>query len=305
MADERPDPVPGLDALELRQLRHFLAVAEALNFTRAAEDLHLAQQALSASIRRLEDQLGVPLFVRTTRRVELTSAGEVLVEEARKVIAAAAGALEQVRLASEGKRGRLTVGFSTAAGGVGVVREILRTFARSAPDVDVRTIEHDFSDPSAGLADGRTQVAFIFGPLPVGGLASIRLLEEPRLVAVALEHPLASQGAVSGEELQALPWLQVPAPRGPWPEFWFPRSAAGPAGPVIRTADEWVTAIEAGRGSAFTIPAVMANFANARVVVLPVRDLDPAAILLAWRAPNPDPLVRAFVATAREVLATS
>jgi DNA-binding transcriptional LysR family regulator len=304
MADERPDPVPGLDALELRQLRHFLAVAEALNFTRAAEDLHLAQQALSASIRRLEGQLGVPLFVRTTRRVELTSAGEVLVDEARKVIAAAAGALERVRLASEGRSGRLSVGFSTAAGGVGVVREILRTFARSVPDVDVRTIEHDFSDPSAGLADGRTQVAFIFGPLPVGGLASITLLEEPRLVAVAMEHPLASRATVNREDLQGLPWLQVPAPRGPWPEFWFPGPAAGPAGPVIRTADEWVTAIEAGRGSAFTMPAVMENFANARIVVLPVRDLDPAAILLAWRASNPDPLVRAFVTTAQKVLDT-
>jgi DNA-binding transcriptional LysR family regulator len=304
MADERPDPVPGLDALELRQLRHFLAVAEALNFTRAAEDLHLAQQALSASIRRLEGQLGVPLFVRTTRRVELTSAGEVLVDEARKVIAAAAGALERVRLASEGRSGRLSVGFSTAAGGVGVVREILRTFARSVPDVDVRTIEHDFSDPSAGLADGRTQVAFIFGPLPVGGLASITLLEEPRLVAVAMEHPLAPRATVNREDLQRLPWLQVPAPRGPWPEFWFPGPAAGPAGPVIRTADEWVTAIEAGRGSAFTMPAVMENFANARIVVLPVRDLDPAAILLAWRASNPDPLVRAFVTTAQKVLDT-
>ena len=195
--DERPDPVPGLDVLELRQLRHFLAVAEELNFTRAAERLHLAQQGLSASIGRLEDQLGVALFVRNTRRVELTSAGEVLVEGARAVVQAASDALEQVHLVAQGRKGRLRVGFSTAAGGVEVVREILRTFAERAPDVDLGTKEHDFSDPSAGLADGSVQVAFIFGPLPVDGLSSITLLEEQRLLAVRPEHPLASRSSVT------------------------------------------------------------------------------------------------------------
>jgi DNA-binding transcriptional LysR family regulator len=305
VVDERPDPVPGLDALELRQLRYFLAVAEELNFTRAAEELHLAQQALSASVKRLEDQLGVALFVRNTRKVELTSAGEVLVEGARAVIAAASAALEQVHLVSEGRTGRLVIGFSTAAGGVGIVREIIRTYSESAPDVDIRTQEHDFSDPSAGLADGRVGIAFIFGPLPVEGLSSVTLLEEPRLLAVRPEHPFAARDSVTSEELRDLPWLRVPAPRGPWPDFWFPRMGKGPSGPLIRTAEEWVTAIEAGRGFAFTIPTVMKNFTTARVAVMPVEDLPPAAVLLAWRTSNPDPLVKAFVASALEVTAAA
>src|SRR4028119_855147 len=84
----RPPP----DWLELRGLRYFLAVAEELNFTRAAERLHLAQQALSAAIRRLEDQLGVALFERSARKVELTVAGEVLVAGARLGIAGSHGA---------------------------------------------------------------------------------------------------------------------------------------------------------------------------------------------------------------------
>lgn len=305
MVDERPDPVPGLDALELRQLRYFLAVADALNFTRAAEDLHLAQQALSASIKRLEDQLGVALFLRNTRKVELTSAGEVLVEGARAVVAAASEALERVHLVSEGRSGRLVIGFSTAAGGVAIVREIIRTFSESAPDVDMRTQEHDFSDPSAGLADGRVGIGFIFGPLPVEGLSSVTLLEEPRLLAVRPEHPLAARDSVASEDLRDLPWLRVPAPRGPWPDFWFPRMGTGPSGPLIRTADEWVTAIEAGRGCAFTMPTVMKNFTTARLAVVPVDDLPPAAVLLAWRTSNPDPLVNAFVASALEVTAAA
>lgn len=305
MAEEHPDPVPGLDALELRQLRYFLAVAEELNFTRAAEQLHLAQQALSASIKRLEEQLGVTLFVRNTRRVELTSAGEVLVEGARAVIAAASDALERVSLVAQGQRGRLAIGFSTAAGGVSIVREIIRTFAERAPDVDIRTQEHDFGDPSAGLADGRVQVAFIFGPLPVEGLSSVTLLEEPRLLAVRPEHPLASRESVTPADLVGLPWLRVPGPRGPWLDFWFPQSRKGASGPLIRTADEWVTAIEAGRGFAFTMPTVMRNFTTARVTVIPVDDLPQAAVLLAWRTTDADPLVEAFIASALDVAASA
>ena len=303
MPDEHSHDVPGLDALELRELRYFLAVADELSFTRAAERLHLAQQALSASVKRLEDQLGVALFVRTTRRVELTSAGEVLVEEARAVMEAATHALERLRLAAEGRTGRITIGFSTAAGGLEVVRDIIRTFAVGTPDVEIRTVEHDFSDPTAGLAEGGVGVAFIFGPLPIEGLSAVTMLEEPRLLAVAPEHPLAARNAVSSEDLRALAWLQVPAPRGPWPEFWFPRPVSVKPGPTIRTADEWVTAIESGRGFAFTMPTVMRNFATARMSVIPVADLPPAAVLLAWRTANHDPLVAAFVQTALSVAA--
>jgi DNA-binding transcriptional LysR family regulator len=305
--DESLEPsreTPGLDALELRQLRYFLAVADELNFTRAADRLHLAQQALSASIRRLEDQLGVALFVRNTRKVELTSAGEVLVEGARRVVDAASEAIEQVRLVSEGRRGRIDIGFSTAAGGVAVVREIIRRFSEGAPDVDVRIHEADFTDPSAGLADGSVGVAFIFGPLPVAGLSSITLVEEDRVLAVRPDHPFAGRASVGADELRELPWLRVPAPRGPWPEFWFRRAGQGPVGPVIRTADEWVAAVEAGRGFAFTMPTVMQDFTTARVDVVPVAGLPPAAVLLAWRTTDPDPLVAAFTASALETLAT-
>ncbi len=276
-----------------------------MNFTRAAERLQLAQQGLSASVRRLEEQLGVPLFVRTTRKVELTSAGEVLVDGARAVIAAASDALERVHQASEGRIGRLSVGFSTAAGGVPIVREVIRRFSEGAPDVDIRTHEHDFSDPSAGLASGSTQVAFIFGPLPVEALSSITLLEEPRLLAMRPEHPWAQRTSVSADELGDVPWLRVPAPRGPWADFWFPRRASRPVGPVVRTADEWVTAVEAGRGLAFTMPTVMHNFATARLRVIPVDDLPPAAVLLAWPSMSPDPLVTAFVSSAVEVAAAA
>ena len=304
MTDER-DPLPRLDGIELRQMRYFLAVAEDLNFTRAAERLHLAQQALSASIRRLEHQLGVALFVRTTRKVELTAAGEMLVDGARAVVAAAVDAVERVQQVAEGRSGRLTIGFSTAAGGVPIVRRIIRTLAEHEPGVDIRTAEHDFGDPSAGLADGTVDAAFIFGPLPVEGLASVTLVRENRVLAIRPEHPLARRTVVNADDLRDLPWLRVPADHGPWPTFWFRRQGEGPVGPVIRTADEWVTAIEAGRGVAFTMPTVMQNFSTARVAVIPIDGLPPAEVLLAWRSDRNEPLVRALVASASLALASA
>jgi DNA-binding transcriptional LysR family regulator len=301
--EERHHRTPGLDTVELRDLRYFLAVADELNFTRAAAKLHLAQQALSAAIRRLEHDLGVALFTRTTRRVALTTAGETLVPGAREVLAAAERALDRVHEVAEGRAGRLTIGFSTAAGGIEVVRDIIRRFSNAAPTVAVRTVQYDFADPSAGLADSGTDVAFIFGPLPLDGLSSVTLLEEPRLLAIAPDHPVATRATVSAGDLATLPWLRVPAPEGPWPAFWFPAGPDRPVGPEIRTADEWVTAIESGRGAAFTMPTVMRNFGHARVAVVPVTDAAPAAVVLAWRTGDANPLVRAFVNDALGVLA--
>lgn len=301
MTHER-DPLPSLDGIELRQMRYFLAVADDLNFTRAAERLHLAQQALSSSIRRLEEQLGVALFVRSTRKVELTAAGEVLVDGARAVVAAAVDAVERVHQVAEGRTGRLTIGFSTAAGGVPIVRQIIRTFSERVPGVDIRTEEHDFGDPSAGLADGSVDAAFIFGPLPVEGLSSMTLVQEDRVLAIRPEHPLAARTVVNADDLRDLPWLRAPADRGPWPAFWFRRQGDGPVGPIIKTADEWVTAIEAGRGVAFTMPTVMQNFTTARVTVVPIDGLPPAEVLLAWRSGRDEPLVNALLESAEIAL---
>jgi DNA-binding transcriptional LysR family regulator len=286
--------------LELRDLRYFLAVAEELNFTRAAERLHLAQQALSAAVRRLEADLGVQLFTRSTRHVALTAAGEALVDAARHVLASAADAVDEATRAGSGRIGRLIIGFSTAAGSVPMVRAIIRRFTQSAPGIDIRLVEHDFSDPTAGLLSGGSQVAFVFAPLPDDRLDSLTVLEEPRLAALAVDHPLANREELVSADLTGLPWLRVPAPDSPWTRFWFRHPLGEPqAGPEIRTADEWVPAIEAGLGVAFTMPSVMANFPHTEISTVPVTDLEPARLVLAWRREDADPVVAAFVASAR------
>jgi len=290
------------ETLELRELRYFLAVAEELNFTRAAERLHLAQQALSAAIRNLENDLGVQLFIRNTKRVELTSAGEALVAGARHALASAADAVDDVRRVASGRSGRLIVGFSTATGAVPKVRQLIRRFSEQSPDVDLRLVEHDFSDPTAGLSRGATQVAFVFGPL-TDDLSSVAVFEETRHVALPSDHPLAARTALTTADLTGLAWLRVPAPDGPWSRFWFHHPLGeDAAGAEIRTADEWVPAIEAARGVAYTLPTVMENFPNTDIVTVAVTDLEPGSVELAWRTDDADPVVAAFVASARSTL---
>ena len=293
------------DWLELRELRYFLAVAEELNFTRAAERVHLAQQALSASIRNLEGDLGVQLFTRSTRHVALTAAGEALVVGARHVLESAAEAVDEVKRVGSGQAGRLIIGFSTAAGSVPMVRDVIRRFSQGAPDVDVRLVEYDFSDPMAGLGAGGSQVAFVFNPLIDDSLVGVTVFEDVRHVALPNGHPLAQHDELRAADLSGLPWLQVPAPDSVWTRFWFRHPLSEPLiGAEIRTADEWVPAIEGGRGVAFTLPTVMANFPNTEIVTRPVVDLEPGAVLLAWRRDDRDPVVSAFVRTAREALET-
>ena len=98
--------------MELRHLRYFVAVAEERHFGRAAERLHIAQPPLSQQIRRFEDELGEPLLYRTTRSVELSPAGEVLLERAREILAAVDSAIEDARRAARGEYGRLAIGFT-------------------------------------------------------------------------------------------------------------------------------------------------------------------------------------------------
>ena len=183
------------------------------------------------------------------------------------------------------------------------VRDIIRRFSQSTPGVDVRLVEYDFGDPTAGLSSGGSQVAFVFNPVPDAALEAITVFEDLRHVALPKGHPLAEKDEVRAADLSGMPWLRVPAPDSPWTRFWFRHPLGEPhVGAEIRTADEWVPAIEAGRGVAFTMPTVMANFPNTEITTRPVVDLEPGAVLLAWRHDDGDPVVAAFVRAAREIL---
>lgn len=155
--------------MDLRQLRYFLAVAEERSVTRAAARLHLTQPPLSAQLARLEHELGVPLFVRHRRGVDLTEAGRLLVDHARRLLADVDATAEAVRHTGQGRRGRLTLAFVPAVAW-SVLPPLLRAFAAVRSDVELRFLEAGPDAVTEHVRAGRADVGLVH--LPPGGAAT-------------------------------------------------------------------------------------------------------------------------------------
>ncbi|MBO4260509.1 LysR family transcriptional regulator, partial [Streptomyces griseorubiginosus] len=171
--------------VHVRDLRYFVTVAEELHFTRAAERLYVSQPALSKQIRALERQLGVQLLRRDRQGVELTPAGAELLPHARRVIEAWAEGASAMREARAALRSTLVVGMSTSPGRGGLLPAIRSRFTAAHPGATVRLRQISWEDPTAALADGEADVAFVWLPLPdQERYAWTVVAEEPRLVAL-------------------------------------------------------------------------------------------------------------------------
>ena len=187
--------------MELRHLRYFVAVAEELHFGRAAERLFIVQPALSKQIASLEKELGVELFVRTKRHVEMTPAGAALLEDARQVLAQAEGAKLRAQLASRGEVGVLEIGFV-----VPVLYDLLphmvRAFRASHPAIRVSLHELHSREIVDGLRSRDLHIGFSRLPIPGGEGLSVRpLVDEPVVVAMPADHPLAVRPSVALADL--------------------------------------------------------------------------------------------------------
>ena len=167
--------------MEVRQLRYFVTVARTRHFGRAAEQLHIAQSPLSQAIRQLESHLGTPLFVRTTRRVDLTAAGEALLPEAVRILESVGAAREQVSRVAAGDLGRLRIG-ATALATYRHVPELVRRLGAELPDLTLR-FRSEMLTPAleAALVEHRIDLAVLRPPVGDESLAT-RLLVRERLV---------------------------------------------------------------------------------------------------------------------------
>ncbi|HEY4278437.1 MAG TPA: LysR substrate-binding domain-containing protein [Conexibacter sp.] len=197
--------------MELRQLRYLVALADERHFTRAAARLRVAQPALSQQIRKLERELGVPLFDRTTRSVRLTEAGELLVVRARRVLAEIEDAGEELRELAGVVAGRVTIGMSQTPGPFDVVG-LLAGFHASFPDVEL-AMREDLSVSLAGqLRAGELDVAFltIVDEPDTSGLTVHPLAVEELLVVLAPGHPLAGRERLAVDELREEEFVSFP-----------------------------------------------------------------------------------------------
>jgi DNA-binding transcriptional LysR family regulator len=292
--------------LELRHLRYFLAVAEELNFSRAAERVHIAQPALSAQIRVLETQLGCDLFTRTTRKVALTPAGELLLEDARAIVSRADEAAAKLAAVSRGQRGLLRVGFAAhGAGETGTA--ILRRFAEEFPAIETELVEAATIDAiPRSVRDRETDVAFAWVPILHDELLTTTVTSERKLLALNAAHSLAGKDEVRVRDLESEPIV------GPWehvPEetlaFWY--EPFRPKGRLdvdlnAKSVDESLAFVARGL-AVYCVPESVERFyPRPEVVFRPIADVEPARIVLVWHRDLQNPAVASFVEVTRAVV---
>ncbi|SEC56006.1 DNA-binding transcriptional regulator, LysR family [Amycolatopsis tolypomycina] len=287
----------GVD-FDLRQLRYFVAVAEELHFGRAAARLHIAQPALSRRIRALEDELKTPLFVRDRRTTVLTAAGEQLLADARDLLAAAEAVHRRVTAAA-GAKPVLTVGFMPGI----VVTPAVRELARHRPDVGVRLLRTSWHDQVAVLHDGRVDVGIVRLPVERRGLTVRPLFTEPRVVMVPATHRLAGEESVSITELAGEHLLQDPDAVPEWRDIAVELRAPGrPEVPRIHSVEEKLELVAAGAGISVIPRSTAMFYTRPDVIGIPVPDIAPNHVALAWLTARRSPLVDAFLDAAASLV---
>jgi DNA-binding transcriptional LysR family regulator len=284
--------------MELRHLRYFAAVAETCHFGRAAERLHMAQPALSQSIRQLEAELGTPLFVRTTRQVTLTPAGEFLQEEARRVLGAVDDSVRGVQRIAEGTRGLVRVAFTGTAAFTHLPL-IARTLQRELPAVSLE-IHADLLTPaqSAGLRDGSLDLG-VLRPPATGDDLELRSLDvEPLVLAAPADHRLAEEPVVGMSDLRSEPFVVYAGHRSTVNDAvlasckaagFAPRQEHEAPGTAVLLA-----LVAAGLGIGL-VPASVRAVPLAGVVFRDVAGAGSVELALAWRRDARSPLVRSVI----------
>ena len=259
----------------------------------------MSQPALSKQIGQLERDLGFRLLSRDRRGVELTAAGAALLGPAADLLRGWDDAMAAARAAAGADTRVLRVGFLTGLGR-GLWPRIAKTFQRDHPDWRVALRLHEWTDPSAGLLDGSSDVAFVWLPINDVDVDCAVVVTEPRWVALPACHPLAARDHVRFEELVDEPFVALPAEAGPLRDFWLAadqRPAGQPAriAAEVNNADEAFETITSGAGVALVAAGNADIYDRPGIHCRPVTGLSPAQLAVAWRRNDHRPVVRRFV----------
>lgn len=292
--------------MELRHLRYAVAVADTLHFGRAARALNISQPPLSQQIRDLERELGVTLFARTRRSVELTPAGHVFLERARRLLGDATALVDATRRAARGELGDLSIGFVHSAG-YGIVPRVVRAFRRRCPEVGLRLHEATPAEQAAALEAGRIDLGLARRAEFGAGLHTEVILREPFLLALPRQHPAAQRAPARLEDFAGEPFIAFPRERAPA----FHQALMGlclRAGFAPRVTQEVNTIhtalglVGAGIGIAM-VPASAIEIGPPNVAFIPLRDEDAVAeLLMIWRPERATPALQRFIACLRETV---
>ncbi|MGW6032270.1 LysR family transcriptional regulator [Gordonia terrae] len=270
--------------MELRHLRYFLVLAEELHFGRAAARLHISQPPLTSHIKDLERELGVTLFDRTTRRVELTEAGTAFAARASSLLDDLDDAIAQARDHAAGLRGRVRVGFVSSASGT-VLPPGLRIYRETHPNVRVDLSPLTTREQLDALAAGTIDIGLIRSGGAAAGLVVEPLLEEATVAVLPVEHPLCTQSEITvadlvGERLILFPRDLMPSYVA---QIWAYFATVGAEPIVVQEAihhETVVGLVSAGVGISI-LPEAVSRFRPAEVVIRPLVDAPTTALLIA------------------------
>ncbi|MFI8191642.1 LysR family transcriptional regulator [Streptomyces sp. NPDC085946] len=285
--------------VHVRDLRYFVAVAEELSFTRAANDrLFVSQPTLSKQIRQLELSLRTALFERDRRTVALTAAGRALLPHARRLIDQWEGAQRAVADAVAVQDTTLTVGFQTSIGR-GLIPAVTATMGKLLPGWRLRFRQISWADPTVGLAGSDVDVAIAWLPLPANGDFSQKVItREDRWVALPAAHPLADRPVVPFEDLVDEPFIALPATAGALRDFWLGndhRRTPARIAATAETADEAFEAVASGLGVVLLSAGNAEIYQRETVVCRPVTGLSPSELAVVRRTRDHREAVRVFV----------
>jgi DNA-binding transcriptional LysR family regulator len=283
--------------MEIRQLNYFIAVAEERHFGRAAKRLHMAQPPLSQQIRQLEEQLGVRLLNRTTRRVELTAAGEALLEKGRHIVNAMGTLRADVYHIGQGASGVLRVGFSGSAT-YGVMPRIVRRAKQVLPGLSLE-LHGEMLTPAmeAGLRDGTLDAALLRPPIASQEIDYRIVTKEPLIIALPSFSALALDRPVAIHELQDQEFICYP------PESVLSRTTASlcrksgfqpRVTQVISETSTMLSFVAAGSGVAL-LPASVRALQLDGVVYREIEDATEVELAVAWRREDRSTLLQSFL----------
>jgi DNA-binding transcriptional LysR family regulator len=294
--------------MELRRLRYFVAVAEELSFNRAAQRLHISQPPLSNQIKRLEEELGVRLFDRSSRGVQMTDAGELLLEEARRIFVQVDQTVRTVQHVGYGEVGHLTLGFVPSASNE-VLPPILRTFRDRYPEVDLFLREMRPDRVVHQLHNKQIDVGFLYLPLEDAALSIECVSREPLVLALAETHPLASEPQLDLRALADEPFV-LPARYQRMPGLYGQVTETCRQAGFVPNAvqkDVWlmqtIVGLVAGGIGVALVPASLRNLHRKGVVYKSVYGLSPTVELGAiWRRDDRNAVLDSFLRVVRDDL---
>jgi DNA-binding transcriptional LysR family regulator len=307
---------------DLRQLRYFITVAEEKHFGRAAARLSMTQPPLSQAIRALEETLGVELFARTKRSVELTQVGTDLLPEARRLLASAEALRPLAQSLARGEAGVLSLAFVSTAD-YGLLPSLLRDFGARHPRVRLQLTEATSDVQIDELVAGRIDAGLVIAPLPprhAAQLSWLSIAREPLVIAMSTEMAARVEGRGGDDGASAgAEWLDAPISLrdvADAPLVIFPRRLApgfydiimdcyGVAGLTPRIGQEAiqmqtiVSLVSAGMGVAL-VPQSLRNLRRTGVVYRPLRESVPAIETgLVWRTAQVSPVLAGFIGIVR------